>query len=188
MKRIPQFRDYSVRTICSYVVRRVIMGFKRKRSKIFQNHLYGQLVLTFDQAPKIRASCRVFERTCLEPDLRFSLITILLICLDFKVFVRLVYAAFWVLLHAVFMYGWKQRAQRKRLNEQSTQEIYIDETFAETFLFTNTSFERELSLKTLSCPADQQARRLCVWDCQLTTSWMCNIRWQVPKLTRKCEI
>ena len=82
----------------------------------------------------------------------------------------------------MFMYGWKQRAQRKRLNEQSTQEMYIDETFAEKFLFTNTSFERELSLKTLSCPADQKARRLCVWDFQLTTSWMCNIRWQVPKL------
>ena len=38
--------------------------------------------------------------------------------------------------------------------------MYIDETFAEKFLFTNTSFERELSLKTLSCPADQKARRL----------------------------
>ena len=25
------------------------MGFKRNRSKNFQNHLYGQLVLTFDE-------------------------------------------------------------------------------------------------------------------------------------------
>ena len=70
------------------------VGFWKNRSKNFQNLLYGQLVLTFDQAPKIRASCRVFERTCLELDLRFNLIKILLICSDFKVFVRLVHAAF----------------------------------------------------------------------------------------------
>ena len=51
------------------------------RLKYFQNHLYGQLVLTFDKRQIRSASCPVFEWTLIE--LRFNirgstLITILL--------------------------------------------------------------------------------------------------------------
>ena len=48
--------DCSVRSICHYVVRRVIMGFEQKR--IYFNSIYK---ITGPSAKTYNASCRVFE-------------------------------------------------------------------------------------------------------------------------------
>ena len=59
-------RYCSVRSMCHYVLSRVIMGFKQKLSKNlifsnFQNHPSGQPLLNFAKRQTCNASCRVFE-------------------------------------------------------------------------------------------------------------------------------
>ena len=91
-------------------------GLLAKPLKNFQNHLYGA------GSHYCSASCgRVFEWTLLE--LRFNIIKNLL-CF-FKMVLsmcnlqkRLIRAAFWVLLQAMFMNDWKQTAQRLKLQER----------------------------------------------------------------------
>ena len=78
----------------------------------FQNHPYGQPV----------ASCGVFECTLIELPFNnnnknyvYFLSCFLTMCNLQK---RLIRSAFWVLLQAMFMNDWKQRAQRLKLQER----------------------------------------------------------------------
>ena len=52
--------ENSVMSGLFHLLCRIMMGFWRNRSKIFQNHLYGQPVLTFDKRQICRARCHVF--------------------------------------------------------------------------------------------------------------------------------
>ena len=87
-------RDCSaVRSFCCYVVMQV-----RKDSI---NHPSAQPLMNFAKRQTCSASCQVFEWTLVGRGLRIILLL--------KHHIHLVHAAFWVLLHAMFMYDWPQR-------------------------------------------------------------------------------
>ena len=79
---------------------------KWNRSKNFQNHLCGQLVLTFDK----RQICEEILKEFIESIFIAGFITT---CNLNK---RLIRSAFWVLLQAMFMNGWRQMAKQWKLH------------------------------------------------------------------------
>ena len=119
------FHDCSREIALGQYSGRSIMGFWRNCSKHFQYHLYSRLVLTFDKRQTCSASSgRLFEWTLIE--LPFNIIKNLLrlffLCHGLTTMCnlekRLIRAAFWVLLLAMFMNYWKQTAQRLKLQDR----------------------------------------------------------------------
>ena len=105
---------------------------KSIRAKNSQKHLYGQPdMFSLLTSTKFPVPAIVFEWTLTK--LRFNMIenllhcmfsfyfplfmVLLLVCVIFKS-VWYLRAAFWVLLHAMFIYVWKQAAQRLKLRER----------------------------------------------------------------------
>ena len=115
---------------------------QRNRSKFFQNHLYGQPVLTFDKRQNLR---RILKK------LRFNVIKNLLSLFFIHGFItmcnlkkRLIRSAFWVLLQAMFMNGWKQTAKRWKLHfwdyQQSIKKYNsVEHLQRQQFSFTKTN-------------------------------------------------
>ena len=78
-------------------------------------------------------------------------IFMVLLCVIFKS-VWYVRAAFWVLLHAMFMYDWKQAAKRLKLRERLLTISKINSVKhaqRQQFSFTKTSIEGKVSLKII---------------------------------------
>ena len=102
------------KTNCIHSIFRTIkarVGFSRNRSKNFQNHLYGQSVLTFD---KLQICKEILK------ELLFNMIKGLFFVNGFVTMCnlkrRLIRAVFWILLQAMFMNDWKQTAKRWKLH------------------------------------------------------------------------
>ena len=106
------------------------MGFQWMRSKNSQNHLYGQpdmfSLLTSTKFPVPAVVIWVnINRVTLQHDREFIMfkfyfplfMVLLRVWAIFKS-VWFLRAAFWVLLHAMFIYDWKQVAQRLKLRER----------------------------------------------------------------------
>ena len=118
------FHNFSRKiAFCQYSGRSIV-GFYRNRSKISKNIFSASRFSLLISAKFAVRVLRVFEWTLIE--LRFNTIKNLL-CLLFLLnsFItmcnlkkRLIRAAFWALLQAMFMNDWKQTAQRLKLQER----------------------------------------------------------------------
>ena len=117
-------------------------SYKMQCSKNFQNHLYGQPVLTFDK----RQICEEILK-----ELRFNVIEYLLSSIFNNGFIsmcnlkkRLIRSSFWVLLRAMFMNAWKQTAKRWKLHfwdyQQSIKKYNsVEHLQRQQFSFTKTN-------------------------------------------------
>ena len=90
-------------------------GLLAKPSKIFQNHLYGQPVLTFAVWAVLSVWMNINRVTLQHKEWIFNFyLMVLLMCNLQKC---LTSAAFWVLLQAMFINNWKQTAQWLKLRD-----------------------------------------------------------------------
>ena len=94
---------------------RSMCGLLAKPSKIFQNYLYGQPVLTFAVWAVLSVWMNINRVTLQHKEWIFNFyLMVLLMCNLQK---RLTRAAFWVLLQAMFINNWKQTAQWLKLRD-----------------------------------------------------------------------
>ena len=93
-------------------------GLLAKPSKIFQNHLYGQPVLTFAVWAVLSVWMNINRVTLQHKEWIFNFYLMVLLTCNLQK--RLTRAAFWVLLQAMFINNWKQTAQWFKLRELLT--------------------------------------------------------------------
>ena len=90
-------------------------GLLAKPSKIFQNHLYGQPVLTFAVWAVLSVWMNINRVTLQHKEWIFNFYLMVLLTCNLQK--RLTRAAFWVLLQAMFINNWKQTAQWLKLQD-----------------------------------------------------------------------
>ena len=94
---------------------RSMCGLLVKPSKIFQNHLYGQPVLTFAVWAVLSVWMNINRVTLQHKEWIFNFYLMVLLTCNLQK--RLTRAAFWVLLQAMFINNWKQTAQWLKLRD-----------------------------------------------------------------------
>ena len=146
-------RDCSVRSFCCCVVCRVTIGFEQKLSKkVYFNSLctITRQPSHFWILPSAKLAVQVAGNIIIGRGLKIIFVCILLL----KPHIHLIHASFWVLLHLMFMFDWKQQPAsdkpRDLENNQDKKFKSMTHFKGQQFLFTKTCVESEVSLKILS--------------------------------------
>ena len=131
-------RDCSVRSFCCYVVCRVIMGFEQKLSKKF----YFKSLCKITCQPShfwILPSAKLAVRAAKNTIVGSSLIIIFVCILLLKHHTHLIHAAFWVLLHLMFMSTQSNNRQTISQGILTNNQDKINETFKRTMAWSSCS-------------------------------------------------